>query len=347
MTTRGRWLRCAAVAGLLVLAATSMDARPPVRQVLVLQSFERGNLTLDQFTAIFRAELDRISGSPVNLVQFVVGATGLVDTPDQAVLDYIRSTFGGRQKPDLILTIAGPAAIFGRKYRQVLFPDTPLLLAAVDRRILEAAPLGDNEAAVAVANDFPRKIEDILQLLPGTREVFMVMGSGEVAKFWHRELEQQFKQFDGRLTFSWSDNLSLPEILRRCANLPRDAAIFYFSFGTDASGAAYADEQVLAGIHATANAPLFGVQGAYLGYGVIGGVVVPVDDVARNTAGAVVRLLSGSPPASIAVPPQLADRPIFDWRELDRWGIPESRLPPGSVVLYRPRAYGANTRRPY
>ena len=28
-------------------------------------------------------------------------------------------------------------------------------------------------------------------------------------------------------------------------------------------------------------------------------------------------------------------QPIFDWRELQRWGIPESRLPPGSVVRYR------------
>ena len=27
---------------------------------------------------------------------------------------------------------------------------------------------------------------------------------------------------------------------------------------------------------------------------------------------------------------------MFDWRELDRWGIAESRLPPGSVVRYRP-----------
>ncbi len=26
---------------------------------------------------------------------------------------------------------------------------------------------------------------------------------------------------------------------------------------------------------------------------------------------------------------------MFDWRELRRWGIPESRLPQGSVVLFR------------
>jgi hypothetical protein len=26
---------------------------------------------------------------------------------------------------------------------------------------------------------------------------------------------------------------------------------------------------------------------------------------------------------------------MFDWRELRRWGIPEVRLPKGSVVLFR------------
>ena len=35
------------------------------------------------------------------------------------------------------------------------------------------------------------------------------------------------------------------------------------------------------------------------------------------------------------MPPQPPGQPIFDWRELQRWGIPESRLPAGSVVRYR------------
>ena len=88
----------------------------------------------------------------------------------------------------------------------------------------------------------------------------MVMGSGLLGKFWRRELEDEFRRFHDRLTFVWSDDLSLPEILRRCASLPRDSAIFYLTFGTDAQGGAYADERVLADLHATANAPLFGVQ---------------------------------------------------------------------------------------
>ena len=36
----------------------------------------------------------------------------------------------------------------------------------------------------------------------------MVMGSGLLGQFWHRELEHQFERFHDRLTFIWSDDLS-------------------------------------------------------------------------------------------------------------------------------------------
>ena len=123
LTTRGRWLRCAALAGLLVFGAASIEAQPPVRQVLMLQSLDRGNLTLDHFTGNFRVELDQLVGSPVNVVQVVVGEMGSVGAPERAVVDYIRSTFADGPKPDLIMTTGGPAALFARKYRQQLFPD--------------------------------------------------------------------------------------------------------------------------------------------------------------------------------------------------------------------------------
>ena len=86
----------------------------------------------------------------------------------------------------------------------------------------------------------------MLQLLPQTRQVFVVAGSGQVGEFWQRELKAQFARFQDRLTFFWLDDLSFPEILRRSASLPDNSAIFYITFGTDAAGAAYADERVLA-----------------------------------------------------------------------------------------------------
>jgi hypothetical protein len=233
------------------------------------------------------------------------------------------------------MSVGGPAAVFAHKYRQQLFPDAPLLFAAVDQRYLGDAPLGSNETAVVVDNDFSHAVETVLQVLPQTRQVFMVMGSGQIGQFWHRELEKQFTRFHDRLTFVWFDDLSLPEILRRCASLPADSAIFYVTFGTDAAGAAYADERVVADLHAAANAPLFAAHSVYMGAGIVGGSLLSIDDLSRDTADVAVRLLNGAPPRSLTLAPRTPGPPIFYWRELRRWDIPESRLPPGSIVRYR------------
>ena len=85
----------------------------------------------------------------------------------------------------------------------------------------------------------------------------------------------------------------------------------------------------------SANAPLFAAHSVYLGSGIVGGTLMSIDELARHTADAAIRILNGASPRSVRVPPQSPGQPIFDWRELQRWGIAESRLPPGSVVRYR------------
>jgi signal transduction histidine kinase len=318
-----------------MLGAVSAEAQTPIRQVLLLQSLNRGNMIFDHFTGELLVELDQRAGTPLNVVQVVVGPTGFVGASELAVADFIRSAYANRPKPDLIVTSGGPAAVFARKYRAQLFPGAPLLFASVDEQYLKNAPLGDNETAVAVINDFPGMVDDILRLQPQTRQVFMVMGSGQLGRFWHQQLNEQFSRFRDRLTFVWSDDMSLAEILRRCASLPAHSVIFFFTFGTDAAGAGYADERVLAELHAVSNAPLFAAHSVYLGSGIVGGTLLSIDELARHTADAGARILNGASPSSVRTPPLLRGQPIFDWRELQRWNIPESRLPPGSVVRYR------------
>ena len=163
----------------------------------------------------------------------------------------------------------------------------------------------------------------------------MVIGSGAIGKFWRHRLEEEFSRFQGRLTFVWSDDLSLQEILRRCSTLPENSAIFFLTLGTDATGVAYADERVLADLHATANAPLFSAHDVYLGSGIVGGRLMPIEAITRRMTDSAYRILNGASPSDVKVPPQVPGQPKFDWRELQRWGIPESRLPPGSLVQFR------------
>jgi C4-dicarboxylate-specific signal transduction histidine kinase len=55
----------------------------------------------------------------------------------------------------------------------------------------------------------------------------------------------------------------------------------------------------------------------------------------KATTDVVLRVLAGEKPSEIKTPPLEYGPAKYDWRQLQRWNISESRLPPGSEILFR------------
>jgi signal transduction histidine kinase len=318
-------------APILLLASISTAADEP-RRVLLLDSFEKEFAPFDVFKATFRNEL--AEQFPVAFYELSVDPARLArDTDEHFFLSYVLSTFKEHQM-DLIVTIGGPATRFAQKYRDQLFASTPLLFALVDERNRNNSVIR-NSTTVAVLNDAPRMIETILQVLPETKNIVVVVGRSPLEQFWRAELGREFQRFDNQLTFTWFDNLPFAEMLNRSATLSANTAIFYPLLNIDAEGIAHTSESALSELRAKANAPIFGVQSPQLGKGIVGGPLMNIEDLSRKTANIAVRLLNKEAPESITVPPQMPGPAVFDWRELRRWNIDEHRLPPGSMIRFR------------
>jgi hypothetical protein len=71
-------------------------------------------------------------------------------------------------------------------------------------------------------------------------------------------------------------------MLKRCATLPPNSAIFYALLSVDAAGFPHSEGDALAELHAAANAPIFGVQSSQMGGGIVGGPLMSMDDLSRN-----------------------------------------------------------------
>jgi hypothetical protein len=54
-----------------------------------------------------------------------------------------------------------------------------------------------------------------------------------------------------------------------------------------------------------------------------------------RTAAAAIRVLKGEKASDIKIPPSPFAAPKFDWRQMQRWGISASSLPPGSKIDFR------------
>lgn len=326
--------RCCLLAALALSCAVQADANPS-RRVLMLQSADRGILVFDRFTLDFRAAIEKQSKEPVTVTEFVVAPAGFTEAPAAPIVTYLNSAFVGQARPELIVTVGAAATTFARRYRQQLFPQTPIIYALVDTRILANATLDANETAVTTTGNFTLLLEDILRLLPATKHVFVITGSGPVGQFWRQELAHDFRKYEPQLDFTWSDDLTYSQTRQRAADLPPNSAIMFISAGTFAQGGWSGTDHAISEISTAASAPFFGVHAVWLGLGTVGGSLMFIERVGALASEAAVRILAGEPPASIKATAIEQGPAAFDARQLRRWNIPESRLPAGSEVRFR------------
>jgi signal transduction histidine kinase len=95
------------------------------------------------------------------------------------------------------------------------------------------------------------------------------------------------------------------------------------------------DKEPLKRINQVGAAPIFSYDETFFTGAVVGGPMFSSTGVARPTAAAAVRMLGGERASSIEIPVIGFSAPKYDWRQLQRWNISESRLPPGSEILFR------------
>src|SRR5262249_40193218 len=101
------------------------------------------------------------------------------------------------------------------------------------------------------------------------------------------------------------------------------------------SGTNYLPHEIVGILAETANRPIVIDVDNRIGRGGVGGLVALPALIGEEAAQLVLRIFNGEDAARIPITASDAMRPVFDWRELQRWGVPESRLPPGSEIRFR------------
>jgi hypothetical protein len=169
------------------------------------------------------------------------------------LVEFLQHRFAGR-KLDLVAPISAPALSFAARYRERLFPKTPMLIIGTDQRRLRSEFLTSNTTVVSQNVNLPGIIEDILQVLPDTKNIVVVLGASPLEKFWLDECRQEFQPFIKRVSFTWFNDLSFQEMLKQAAALPPHSAIFFGMLVLDAGGVPYEHDQALKSLHTVANA---------------------------------------------------------------------------------------------
>jgi len=318
---------------LLLLAVESRAAEP--QRVLMLHAFGHAYSPWSDMAASFRAEIIKRSPRPINLYEVSLDTTRAKETSDDGPFtEYIKALLSG-QPPDLIVPVGAPAAFFLQRNRAQLFPLVPVLILGADIRRIPGATRTEYDTGVLLDLDLPAYVENILQLLPQTKNLAVVVGNSPVERYWTSELRRAFEQFADRVNITWFNDLTLSEMQERAAGMPAQSVIFWFLLSEDAAGVPYSEDRALEAMREVSAVPIFGMGDYQLGRGIVGGPLMQTKALGQQGADAALRVLKGDKPSALDPPSVLLGPPAYDSRELQRWGISEARLPHGSVLHFR------------
>ena len=174
-----------------------------------------------------------------------------------------------------------------------------------------------------------------IRLLPDTRQVFVVAGRSRYDRGLTAFVKAELSPYENRLTITYLTDLPMSNLLARVRHLPSHSIVLYLTFFKDVEERAFLNSiDVLPKIAAASNSPVFGMSDTYLGRGIVGGQVVSFEEQGKIAARDIVEILGGKPPRDIPIV-HAPSTYLFDWRELQRWKLDESKLPAGSAILFR------------
>src|SRR5262245_23877309 len=177
------------VGALLLLIATlgAATAAEPKR-VMLLHSFGPDVKPWSDYARAIRAELNRQSPWPLDLHEHsLVTARSSGESAEVAFVEYLRALFA-EHRLDLLVGIGASAAGFVSRVRHYCCATVPIVFTVLDQRRFQHSFLTANDTVVAVAIDYLRAFENILRVLPDTKNVSVVVGNSPIEKYWKEEI---------------------------------------------------------------------------------------------------------------------------------------------------------------
>jgi PAS domain S-box-containing protein len=215
------------------------------------------------------------------------------------------------------------------------FPGIPIIFCGSTEEMLGGLKLDSDFTGTWGVAQPEKTLIAALRLLPSTKHLVVVGGVGTYDRDLESFAKKSFRGYESKLDITYLTDLDMPALLERLKHLRANTIVYHTAITQDAAGTRFIDAtQSVPMIAGAANAPVFVVDDVDVGRGSTGGYVLSLAAEGRTAAEMAVRVLNGEKPANIPVvkSPNIY---MFDWRAMQRFGLKESNLPPGSMVLYR------------
>jgi signal transduction histidine kinase len=243
--------------------------------------------------------------------------------------DFIRVKYQGVAF-DLVIAMGDVAAAFVDADRVRLF-QAPVVFLANNRD----TRIAGNSSGFILERNLTGTLRVIEQLQPDVRNVFVVTGAAPADRAFEQLAREQFKPFETRFAFTYLAALRASALEERLATLPEHSAVYYVLVTEDGAGDKFHPLEFVDRVTAAANRPIYSWVDSGMDHGILGGDLYVQKAAIESVGRLALRVLRGERADSIPTSAINFNVVQVDWRQLQRWGIDEARVPAGALVMFR------------
>jgi len=331
-----RLLRSVAVALSLVSVspAGSLAAEPLPRSVLIIDQYGPGLPFSAGISSGIRAAVISGSATQVSVYHEQLDLARFHGSDYEHSLNaHYRLKY--RDKQVGVIIAVGPAALeYVLRSRAELWPEVPVVFTFVDKPTITQLKLPPDVTGTTLQSQ-PRDMVTVARtLVPDIKRIALV-GDPPENQTYYRDLKREIPIVAPDLEFIDLTGLTMTELRKRVAALPDNTAILHTSIYSDGEGNSLIPADAVARVAEMANRPIVVDLDTHFGRGTVGGLITTSSSLGEAAGKIALRILNGEIASNIPIKESELAKPIFDWRQLNRFGISEANLPPGSEVHFR------------
>jgi len=239
---------------------------------------------------------------------------------------------------DVIIVSDDDALNFALRYRPKLFPGTPIVFCGVNDLKKEDIAKG-NLTGVIESFDLTRTIDVALRMHPEKRRMIVVGDESTAGLAIKKQIEAIVPHFKDRLKVNYWIQIDLAEVQQRVQHLPDDTFLFFIPYFQIINNRTYTAEEVMSAIYTHSRVPIYTSWRFLLGSGAVGGSMLSGEDHGRIAASMALKILQGTPAASIPIIRKPSGTYFFDYNVMQHLSIPEKLLPSGSTIINAPKVF--------
>ncbi len=302
------------------------------KNILLLQSYHQGLLWTDSITAGIKSVFDDYDNIKV-YIEYLDAKRNISEEFYNQVVGLLRS-LASEIKFDLVIASDNSALEFMLKYRDEFFPDIPVVFCGINNFTPEMIKGMDNYWVVIEKADHAETINSIRRLFPQRKKIKVINDHTLTGNEILKELKMVLPSFKNELQFEFLSDFTINSLRDSVKQLSDEYVIYLLVINRDANNEFVSYRNGLRYVYESTKVPIFGSWDFYLGKGVIGGKITRGREQGLQAAKIALKILSGNTEEleTLVIP---ENKYIFDYSEMERFGVDVKNLPKGSELINR------------